>query len=733
MGETGAEREVAAGLATPGTGEDAGYYFARFPAQADSSRITYTLNLQAGDSPSAGAKVWASSDDVYAAGQAAQAGEAPGGDLVFKLYYRYTIGSFLRDIAGLIPQSGRAALAVLALFILPGLAVLAILSPRRSWALTGTPALIMAIGLSVAACPIALIFATALGARISETALWIGLAACAAIVIARAVQLRNSWRLWVRISGWEAAAWGLFLASLAVSLIAVREVRYPLWTDSLHHTVITQLIIDRGQIPDSYLPYYALQEFSYHFGFHSLAAYLAQLAQYSAAQAVILAGQLVIPITGLTIYLMVEQLTGKPSLGFFAAATVLFLNHVPALYVNWGRYTQLAAQMLLPVCVLAIVQALRAGGRFWIVAAGVLAAGAFLTHYRVAVFVIFFVLALGLVNWRAVLAAARKPWPYLGRLAAMSGVAALLSAYWLAPLVGQSLSPFLLRATGAASAAAATGPPANLLSRVAADLRSLPDIGLNALTIALSAAGAVIGLWRRQKLAMAAMIWMALLFLGAYSGRLGLSLYVAANMLIALYLPAAILSAHALDWAWNGWDSLWRRLPRPAAAQPSAGRIGRVAVVVAVLAGLAFDRMGIARPENGFVRPADERAMQWIGEHVPASARFVVASEFWQPTIVEGRDAGWWLPLLAKRDATVPLQRYIDGLPEQRAAVNQLAKALDNLSDAPKALDLLRANGVTHVYVGNRPAALNPSALAATPGYELIYRQDGVWVFEVRP
>jgi hypothetical protein len=46
-------------------------------------------------------------------------------------------------------------------------------------------------------------------------------------------------------------------------------------------------------------------------------------------------------------------------------------------------------------------------------------------------------------------------------------------------------------------------------------------------------------------------------------------------------------------------------------------------------------------------------------------------------------------------------------------------------------LPILRANGIGYVYVGNRPTDISPDLLAQTPGYRVLYHQEGVWVFGV--
>ena len=62
------------------------------------------------------------------------------------------------------------------------------------------------------------------------------------------------------------------LITIFVGIYSIKEIVVGLGSDSYHHTLITQLILDKGKIPDNYLPYAPIVSFTYHFGFHSLAA-----------------------------------------------------------------------------------------------------------------------------------------------------------------------------------------------------------------------------------------------------------------------------------------------------------------------------------------------------------------------------------------------------------------------------------------------------------------------------
>jgi len=147
---------------------------------------------------------------------------------------------------------------------------------------------------------------------------------------------------------------------------------------------------------------------------------------------------------------------------------------------------------------------------------------------------------------------------------------------------------------------------------------------------------------------------------------------------------------------------------------------------------------------SALVTRPDIRAAEWIQENTPQNARFLVNSFFaYGDTLIVGSDGGWWLPLLAERQTTLPPLTY--GSEQGPRAdyilwVDTLTSEIQNKGIThPDMLALLRERGVTYVYVGQRqgrvnydgPYVLNPDKLLSSPFFRLIYHQDRVWIFEV--
>jgi hypothetical protein len=205
-------------------------------------------------------------------------------------------------------------------------------------------------------------------------------------------------------------------------------------------------------------------------------------------------------------------------------------------------------------------------------------------------------------------------------------------------------------------------------------------------------------------------------------------------VLISLYIPAGLLTGYlGADVA--RWISKW---------QP-----GKVVVVVAVLALAvwgAWKLKDIANPNGyAFVTRPDTRAMQWIKENTPENARFLIEGrhENWVTNVI-GTDAGWWIPLLAGRQNTIPPQYAMSNEQPIEAGYTkklvELEATLEKFSPASaEGLSQLCENGITHVYIGqksnsptnNYQPLFTAEDLASSPKFTLLYHLDKVYIYRV--
>jgi hypothetical protein len=243
---------------------------------------------------------------------------------------------------------------------------------------------------------------------------------------------------------------------------------------------------------------------------------------------------------------------------------VAFVSHMPAQFVNWGRFTQLDGQMLLPVAALlylALLQpapvgqrASRIGLLFLVVLTFV---GLFFAHYRVFLFGVLLAATLWLwAMWR--------PHPPQSR-------ARLLGETLMVTLLGVLLlAPWLWRlAQGFGGSFATTMVSGYEEEQYGAyygfDPKELVNFGMHAPLWGAALLAALWGVWRRNGVVIALLLWLAGCFVGANLHYLNVTpLYSNTIVILALYLPLAGLigygAGEVLRWVGGRWPQIggWR-------------------------------------------------------------------------------------------------------------------------------------------------------------------------------
>ncbi len=504
-----------------------------------------------------------------------------------------------------------------------------------------------------------------------------------------------------------------------VRFLVIRGLPGPQWGDSVHHAIITELIRAKGGLFNDWAPYADLTSFSYHFGFHAFSAALSWVSGAQAPEATLVAGQLLNGLAVLGLYPLGRRLFNSAWAGVFAVLLGGLLFPSPAFYVRWGRYTQLAGQVILPAALVLTLGLMGAKGRRLglLGAAGVLVGGLLVTHYRVALFYGAFALGLGLF-W-AVRRGLKEP---ALRLLPLGLLGLGLTLPWW-PRVLSGRLPHI--------AAEYLKPAVEIESNAFGPLLGY----LPAWAWVLWAVSLGLGLWGRVEGVALLGLWSGLAFLLTNPDLLGLpgaGFVGNFTLLIGAYIPAA------LNLGWAG-AALAERLKLKAAW------------VVGLLLGLgllgAYRQLGIAEPgAHSMLTWTDLTALRWVRENTPPDSGFLINGFFaYGETVVVGADGGWWLPLLGGRRASVPPMLYVSERPrdpEYVARVNGLmAQVLERGPTDPEVVGSLRAAGIDYVYIGQKRGRVNnptgrtlePAELLASPAYEPVYHLNRAWVFKLRP
>lgn len=668
------------------------------------------------------------SAEAYLDGAAYRDHEPLDAQLAFRLIYDPWGMAMELGWAGL-EGLGLLAVAVL-LYLVPGYAALAYLRPleatRGDEGLPWPARMGLAMGLSLALYPLLFLWTDLAGLHLGPLYAW-------GPVVLGMVALAWRYRRWRPRQGWETlsrwahseAFWpdvALILVaamSFVVRLLGVRTLEAPMWGDGLHHTVIVQLLLDHGGLFRSWAPYAPIRSFTYHFGFHSIAASLAWVLGWPAIPAVLVGGQILNAFAALTLYPLARRLArGSAWAGSVAVLMPALLWPMPMFYVNWGRYPQLAGQVILPVAVILTWDLLERPTWNWREAFLVawVVAGLALTHYRVLAFYGAFLGAWGLIRlwhaWRGERSFGALRWLAIGGL----------------PL--GLISPWLIRVQegrlGASMVQASIMGWGEVSLPSWGDLRFyMPQWGWVLGILALGA-----GLLQRRMETRLLIAWWGGVFLFAHPQLLhlpGAWVIHTFTFWIAFYLPMALLIATGIDGL--GISNMLRK----------HGWLGLILVGVFGLWG-GWDRAREVDPQRyALLTRPDQRAMAWIREHLEADARFLINGfSAYAGEDVVGSDGGWWLPVLARRQAWIPPLPYAIERTDDPQLPARMREEVARLARRdPQIVRELAAQGWCYVYIGQRRGAVNaPIPPLWEPKemrrdlWEIIYHQDLVWVFK---
>lgn len=716
-----------------------GYYRFHFQPRGDSYARYYYASLALERAGCSDLAVGLAPGDTYVNGSAYADDMPVDGQLTFRLLYhwRYLPADVLRFLVSVLCL----LLVALFLFALPGLALLAWWRPQTS--LAWPARLALATGLGLALYPLLLLWTHMLGLQLGWLYAWLPPLLALAILAYRYRNMHAA-NVWAGICAWRRSADFLsdvvliIVVALAftVRFLVIRPLEAPMWGDSVQHTVIGQLLVDNGGLFSSWEPYAPYQSLTVHFGFPVVIALLRWLSGFQTLPAALLAGQVINGLAVLALYPLALRLAqGSRWAGVAAVLAAGLLSPMPAEYVNWGRYAQLTGQAVLPVALWFLLEALEAkAGRRWAIAlAAISLAGMALCYYRMPQYYASYVVA-----WLATVAIARcrlRAWAWAGlggRLAAIALVSVLLLLPWARQVAGGEL----------AMAVEAGLSWVSSWARVVAEYQIWRDVGdyLPPLLIIADLGALLWAAARRQWQVLAVGLWVGVLASLVAGGLISLP---GANMidnfavLIMLYLPAGLL----FGWLVAQWEHLTSNRAKGTARWDLA--------VLIITAGLWGARVQatVVEPYRIMVTRADMRAMTWIAANTAPEARFLVEGfRTYEGTSAVGADAGWWLPLLARRQNTMPPQyALLSEMPNQPGYTQQvvaLVQLLEETSPAsPEGIARLCDWGISHVYIGQGQGKTGSSAtqlfapeeLLGSSAFSLLYHQDRVYVFALAP
>lgn len=516
----------------------------------------------------------------------------------------------------------------------------------------------------------------------------------------------------------QIALGALFLLLAGAGLWTLKDIVVGTGSDSYHHTLITQIISERGLVPDDFKPYAPIESFSYHFGFHGFTALLVWLTGCPPVVLVPILGALISALAVLGVGFFAQITTRSPTAAVASVAVAGLLSIFPFFMINWGRFTQLTGLLVLSVLLGMAWCWLESGAVMAAVPMiALLATGLALSHYRVTLMAAAGIAVMAVLSlWSP----GRRPtWQVCKDLAARLSCCALgamiLGAPWLWHLLRHRSRGFpVIEGRGGASFFQ--------LGRLGPFVLHYPT---NWLVLALAGTALILGCWKRDRLVLALTAWCLLLYALSLPARTGMYLDTI-SLVASSYLPLAILIGWGIAIVFEALAARWK-------AVVWAGWIG---LAGASLWGAYSIGTMITAPA-AYVQQEDLPAMDWIRNNIPPSARFMVNTYHWDffPEWVVGADSGYWVPLLAGRE-TVTMPMLYSGervsspdIPARLTALDRMASRLPT----PEGLRLLARERISHVFLGKRGGPISAAELQSSAHFKQLYDRDGVYVFQFIP
>lgn len=617
-------------------------------------------------------------------------------------------------------------IAFILLYVFPGLVLIRWL--WRDATLDGLERLMLAIGIGTLLPPLWINLGSVLNFSMNRWTTWAYTLLMFLIWIAsyRRNPL-NHIRSSFPISWYSLITLTSFALVIFTRFYSIRDLEIPLWGDSYHHTMITQLLSDNGGLFTTWLPYAELYSFTYHYGFHANAVFFHWLTGIAAPQSVLITGQLMNVSAVAMAYVFTTRLCHNRLAGLIALVLTGFVNTMPAYYVNWGRYTQLTGQVMLVVVLLAWIHTLERSHVDWrSMIMGVIATSALvLTHYIVTIFAIAFLFVYVLVL-TARKANIRDIWRILIISTLIVLTSLIITAPWLINLFNGRLTNRL-------------GTMANNQAQIAsgATFISIIPFYIKSYIVGLAFVGLWISIAQRCWKILLAGIWSTMLFflVVPYIIKIPITGVVTTfAIIIALYLTIIPIASYALAAGFQYLQGVARQL---------AISISIVTLVGLTLSGIQWQSR-VVDPQFQLFTPADAQAMEWINQNTEPQAKFLVNSLLaYNDFVIAGDDGGWWIPLLTGRKTMLPPITYAS---ERGPTVHYLSETTGFLKQlladplpSEHAVQLLQDAGIQYIYVGphigigNERYRINVQALRYRPEqFPIVYERDGVIIFAIK-
>lgn len=562
-------------------------------------------------------------------------------------------------------------------------------------------------------------------------------------------QFRHTWREQFKFEKKDLIPAFLFLLILITRLIPAWQYPYPGWTDSLHHSIITKLVMLNGQLPNTMLPFDPASLSGYHLGLYSLTGSLGLLSSVSPHTALLYYSQITNAFAGLAIFLFLDKKVGRVA----ALSGMVFgvlVSFQPALYFNWGRFTQLASQTMLFPAALMVWMAIepdpvtssattseKKEKAVEIILAALLISATALLHFRVAVFFLPLIAFIFLLTISEDKLSPKERKRILFKTALTALIAVLLTL----PAIYPAMQSFFAQEEALASLLAESLPNKTVLPLTEHPYYRYEypvffDLGLTKVAGLFATAGLLLGLLfkKTRTIALLTIVWVAVLAIEGNLYKFNISKLAFVNMtgvMIIAYLPGAVGFGLL-------FESLKETISRLVGPNPAWRNIQPTLCWMIAFIAMLFitDRINTLEPYRHFMSDDDQQAMLWLKENTPADSIIAVNTQYWSGDLFHGTDAGYWIPYFAERDTTTRTMMSVDA-PDYGSVIqrNALVYSLYYAGEEAVNTQPLCDMGVTYLYSGKKDPFtqldFNIEALKSSPGVQLVYDQNGIQILSL--
>jgi hypothetical protein len=485
-----------------------------------------------------------------------------------------------------------------------------------------------------------------------------------------------------------------------------------LGSDSYHHTLISQLILEYGKAPNNYQPYAPLVSFSYHFGFHALSALISNITGITLRLIVPITGIFVLGLTSISCYFLSYQIFQNRIISYITGILTICISISPFYLINFSRFPQLLGLVFCGTFLGLFIIWIREGCPInFFPFITLITLGQAFAHYRITIMSI-----IGIILFMILMFFESKNKKYYLLFTFKKLILYLISTIVLfLPWIFQVI---LSKQNGFSGDIGEMGGSFFSLNRLGYEMLNYPS---NIPILAIFAFSSILLLIKKNNNILWLYSWIFILIL--FSSKLFFGILMdTVSVIFSLFVPILII----VSWFIHEVILILRK-------KVTFLKQFSILLILPIIYYICLIPSHI-HPEYSFVASEDLNAFQWIQENTMTNAKFVVNSfnfDFNNKYII-GIDAGYWIPLLANRQTiTIPMIFIIERIENEEDLINLIdVHNFDDFSTS-ESVKKLSQLGFTHIYIGQFGSKEKLHQFENSIFYKQIYNKSDIYIFEI--